>query len=97
MFVSESGNLYRGLSIDASYQNSGNWLSSFKEQVFLEIAYQKQELPVTAMFVSELGQHARSIKCRSYWPSRLILYTDILPLAIARCKIFGLKGQPVVK
>ena len=27
----------------------------------------------------------------------LALYADILPLAIARGKIFGIKGQPVVK
>ena len=28
---------------------------------------------------------------------RFALYADILPLAIARGKIFGIKGQPVVK
>jgi len=28
---------------------------------------------------------------------RLVLYADILPLAIARGKIFGIKGQSVVK
>ena len=33
-----------------------------------------------------------------YWfYHRLALYDDILPLAIAHGKIFGIKGQPVVK
>jgi hypothetical protein len=45
-------NLYRGPSIDASYQGSVHLASSFKGENFLKLPNQKQELPVVAMFVN---------------------------------------------
>jgi hypothetical protein len=42
-------NLERGLSIDASYQVSVNLAQRFQRR-FFELANQKQELPVVAMF-----------------------------------------------
>ena len=43
--------LYRGPSIDASYQVSVHLAKRFRED-FLKSANQKQELPVAAMFVT---------------------------------------------
>jgi hypothetical protein len=45
-------NLYRGPSIDASYQVSVHLPSSFRGEDFKKSANQKQELPVAAMFVN---------------------------------------------
>jgi hypothetical protein len=45
----EISNLYRGPSIDASYQV---WPSGFRGEDFLKSANQKQELSVVAMFVN---------------------------------------------
>jgi hypothetical protein len=47
--------LYRGSSISAFYQISVHLAKWFQRRRFLEIANQKQELPVTAMFVDESG------------------------------------------
>jgi hypothetical protein len=43
-------NLYRGHSIDASYQVSVHLAKRFQRRRFLKISHQKQELPVAVMF-----------------------------------------------
>jgi hypothetical protein len=43
-------NLYRGPSMDASYQVSVHLASGFRGEDFFKSANQKQELPVAAMF-----------------------------------------------
>ena len=55
----EISNLYRGPSIDVSYQGSVHLASGFRGEMFLKLANQKQELPVAAVFVngSELNEH----------------------------------------
>ena len=53
-------NLYRRLSIDASYQVSYIWHSGFRGEDFLEIDQSEQELPVVAMFVNELRRNEQS-------------------------------------
>jgi hypothetical protein len=54
-------NLYRGPSIDASYQVpvhlAKQFQSSFRGEDFFKSANQKQELPVVAMFVNGSGQN----------------------------------------
>jgi hypothetical protein len=57
----EMSNLYRGPSIDASYQVSVHWPSGFRED-FQKSANQKQELPVVAMFVNGSGQNEQSLQ-----------------------------------
>jgi hypothetical protein len=37
------------------------WTSSFRGEDFFKSAYQKQELPVAAMFVNESGQNEHSL------------------------------------
>jgi hypothetical protein len=37
------------------------WQSSFREEDFKKSSNQKQELPVAAMFVNELGQNEQSL------------------------------------
>jgi hypothetical protein len=37
------------------------WTSGFRGDDFLESAYQKQELPVVAMFVNGSGQNEQSL------------------------------------
>ena len=44
-------NLYRGPAIDASYQVSVHWSSSFRGEDLKKLANQKQELPMAAMYV----------------------------------------------
>jgi hypothetical protein len=44
--------LYRGPSIDASYQVSVHLAKQFRGEEFLKSANQKQESPVVAMFVN---------------------------------------------
>ena len=48
----EMSNLYRGPSIDASYQSSVHLASGFRGENVLKLANKKQELPVAAMFVN---------------------------------------------
>jgi hypothetical protein len=48
-------NLYRGPSINASYQVSVHLAKRFRGEVFFLSANQKQELPVVAMFVNGSG------------------------------------------
>jgi hypothetical protein len=48
-------NLYRGSSIDASYQVSVNLSKRFQRRTFKK--NQKQELPVVAMLFNESGQN----------------------------------------
>jgi hypothetical protein len=45
-------NLYRGPSIDASYQVSVHLPSGFRGEDFFKLVNQKQELPVAAMFIN---------------------------------------------
>jgi hypothetical protein len=55
-------NLYRGPSIDASYQVSvhlGEQIS--EEKNFKKSTNQKQELPVVAMFANRSGQNEQSL------------------------------------
>jgi hypothetical protein len=50
--------LYRGPSIDASYQVSVHLAAKrFQRRRFFKIANQKQELPMAAMFVNGSGQN----------------------------------------
>jgi hypothetical protein len=53
-------NLYRGPSIDASYQVSVHSAKRFQRRIFKNTANQKQELPVAAMFVNGSGQNEQS-------------------------------------
>ena len=53
--------LYRGPSIDASYQVSVHLAKRFWRR-FLKLANQKQELPVAAMFVNRSGQKEQSLE-----------------------------------
>jgi hypothetical protein len=53
----EMSNLYRGSSIDASYQVLVHLAKRLQRRRFLKIADQKQELPVAAMFVNGSGQN----------------------------------------
>ena len=48
----EMSNLYRGPSIDASYQLSIHLSTRFQRRRCLKIDQQKQELPMVAMFVN---------------------------------------------
>ena len=57
----EMSNLYRGPSIDASYQVSVLWPCGFGGEDFLKSANQKQEFPVVAMFVNRSGQNEHSL------------------------------------
>jgi hypothetical protein len=38
------------------------WLSGFRGEDFLKSANQKQEFPMAAMFVNELGQNEQSLE-----------------------------------
>jgi hypothetical protein len=56
--------LYRGPSIDASYQLTKFrfiWSSGFRGEDFFKSANQKQELPVVAMFVNGSGRNEQSL------------------------------------
>jgi hypothetical protein len=55
-------NLYRGPSIDASYQVSVHLATWFQRRRFKKIDNQKQELPVVAMFVNGSGQNVQSLE-----------------------------------
>ena len=50
-------NLYRGPSIDASYQVSVQLAKQFQKEDFQKSTNQKQEWHVAAMFVNELGRN----------------------------------------
>jgi hypothetical protein len=54
--------LYRGPSIDASYQDLVHLGKRFQRRRFKKSANQKQELPVAAMFVNGLGQNVQSLE-----------------------------------
>ena len=53
-------NLYRGPSIDASYQVSVHLAKWFQKRRFFS-TNQKQELPVAAIFVNESGRYDQSL------------------------------------
>jgi hypothetical protein len=53
--------LYRGPSIDASYQVSVHLAKRFREEDFFKSANQKQEFPVVAMFVNGSGRNEQSL------------------------------------
>ena len=57
-------NLYRGPSIDASYQVSNHLAKWFQRRRFLEI--DQSELPVVAMFVNGSGQNEQSLQRTSH-------------------------------
>ena len=57
----EMSNLYRGPSIDASYQVSVHLAQWFQRRKILKkYANQKQELPVATMFVNGSGRNYQS-------------------------------------
>jgi hypothetical protein len=59
----EISNLYRGPSIDASYQVSIHLAKQFqRKEDFLTLANQKQESPVVAMFVNGSGRNEQSLQ-----------------------------------
>ena len=59
----EISNLYRRLSIDASYQVSIHLAKQFQRREDLKkLANQKQELPVAAMFVHRSGRNEQSLQ-----------------------------------
>jgi hypothetical protein len=58
----EISNLYRGSSIDDSYQVSVHLAKRFRGEDFKKSANQKQEVPVVAMFVNGWGQHVQSLE-----------------------------------
>jgi hypothetical protein len=51
----EMSNLYRGPSIDVSYQDSVHLASGFRGEIFLKLANQKQELREAPMEGSVLS------------------------------------------
>jgi hypothetical protein len=53
-------NLYRGPSIDASYQVSVHLAMRFQRRRFLKSANQKQELTMAAMFVNGSVQNEQT-------------------------------------
>ena len=57
----EKSNLYKGPSIDVSYQVSDHLAKQFQRRRFKKSANQKQELPVVAMFVNGSGQNEKSL------------------------------------
>ena len=57
----EMSTLYRGPSIDASYQVSIHLDQQFQRRRFLKIGQSKQELPVAAMFVNGSGRNEQSL------------------------------------
>jgi hypothetical protein len=58
----EMSHLYRGPSIDTSYQVRFIWPSGFGGEDFKKSANKKQELPVAAMFVYRWGQNEQSLE-----------------------------------
>ena len=59
----EMSNLYRGPSIDASYQVSVHLAKRFQRRRFFFIsANQKKKLPVVAMFVNGQGRNEQSLQ-----------------------------------
>ena len=70
--------LYRGPSIDASYQVLDHLAKWFQSRRFKKSTNQKQELPVVAMFSNGSGRNEQSLqrtfRCflpsfGSFWPS----------------------------
>ena len=57
----EMSKVYRGPSIDASYQVSVHLAKWFQRRRFKKSANQKQELPVAAMFVNRSGRNEQSL------------------------------------
>jgi hypothetical protein len=54
-------NLYRGPSIDSSYQVSVHLAKQFQRRRYLKSPNQKQELPVVAMIVNGSGQNEQAL------------------------------------
>ena len=57
----EMSTLYRGPSIDASYQVSVHLVKRFQRRELKKLAHQKQELPVAAMFVNGSGRNEQTL------------------------------------
>ena len=55
-------NLYRRPFIYASYQVSVHFAKRFQREIFQKLTNQKQELPVSAMFVNGSGQNEQSFQ-----------------------------------
>ena len=55
-------NLYRGPSIDVSYQVSVHLAIGFRGEDFFKSANQKQEFPVAAMSVNGSGQNVQYLE-----------------------------------
>ena len=55
-------NLYRGSSIDATYQVSVHLAEGFQRRTFWKSTNQKKELPVVGMFVNGSGQIEQSVQ-----------------------------------
>ena len=53
--------LYRGPSIDVSYQVSVHLAKRFRGEDFFKLVNQKQELSMVAMFVNGSGQNEQSL------------------------------------
>jgi hypothetical protein len=62
----EMSNLYRGPSIDASYQVSVHLSKRFQRRSFFKSANQKQELPVAVMFYNGSGHNLQSLERTFY-------------------------------
>ena len=71
----EMSNLYRGPSKDAPYQVSIHLAKRFQRRRLLKIAYQKQELPMAAMFVDGSRQKELSLE-RSFHSCFLPSFTS---------------------
>ena len=54
-------NLYSGPSIDASYQVPVHLAKRFRGEDFFKSANQKQELPVSGMFVNVSGKQLQTL------------------------------------
>ena len=59
-------NLQRELSIDASYHVSVHLAKRFRGQDFQKSTYQKQELPMAAIFVNGSGRNEQSLQRTSH-------------------------------
>ena len=84
--------LYRGPSIDASYQFRFIWPSGFRED-FKKSANQKQELPMAAMFVNGSGQNEESLE-RTFHRCFLPSFTSFgWGVSEEKIKIWKVNGQ----
>ena len=86
-------NLYRGPSIDASYQISVHLGKRFQRRFFRNATNQKQEWPVVAMFVNGSERNERSLQ-RTFHKCFLLSFGSF-GQAVSEEKI--LKNRPIRK